>query len=234
MFKKRLGFTLVELMVGIGIMAVIGLAVFKVISSANRTSAIAECRGNLRLSASIVARQLERDVATSRAIIDQKDMLKEQKAKTTIKPGSPEGPEIVSMFVPKIEEDNAGNNNNNNNEVSYFTTYTDGTDKEKDLYEEVKYTLEGNILYRNGKRITDNIGSITFKTNSADNIDTTYDGKTQITISAVGKPRGMNEEISHVQELIVSIRQLQIKRLKERDKDNQNLYWKQRVDDKNY
>ena len=79
-----------------------------------------------------------------------------------------------------------------------------------------------------------NIGSITFKTNSADNIETTYDGKTQITISAVAKPKGMNQEISHVQELIVSIRQLQVKRLKDRDKDNQNLYWKQRVDDKNY
>ena len=227
MSKKRYGFTLVELMVGIGIMAVLGLAVYKFISAANRTSAIAECRGNLRLSASLAARQLERDVATSKAEIDEKDMLKEHKENTTIKPGNPEGPEIVSMFVPKIEDENAPNND----DVTYFTT---DTAKEKDLYEEVKYTLSGNILYRNGRKIADNIGSITFKTNSADNIETTYDGKTQITISAVGKPKGMNNEISHVQEIIVSIRQLQIKRLKERDKDNQNLYWKQRVDDKNY
>ena len=228
MSKKRFGFTLVELLVGIGIMAVLGLAVYKFISAANRTSAIAECRGNLRLSASLAARQLERDVATSKAEIEEKDMLKEQQAKTTIKPGNPEGPEIVSMFVPKIQDENAANNS----EITYFTTETD---KEKDeLYEEVKYTLSGNILYRNGRKIADNIGSITFKTNSADNIDTTYDGKTQITISAVAKPKGMNDEISHVQELIVSIRQLQVKRLKERDKDNQNLYWKQRVDDKNY
>ena len=227
MSKKRFGFTLVELMVGIGIMAVIGLAVYKFISAANRTSAIAECRGNLRLSASIAARQLERDVATSRAEIDEKDMQKDQQAKTTIKPGNPEGPEIVSMFVPKIQDENAPNDT----EVTYFTTKTD---KEKELYEEVKYTLSGNILYRNGRRIADNIGSITFKTNSADNIETTYDGKTQITISAVAKPKGMSQEISHVQELIVSIRQLQVKRLKDRDKDNQNLYWKQRVDDNNY
>ena len=227
MSKKRFGFTLVELMVGIGIMAVIGLAVYKFISAANRTSAIAECRGNLRLSASLAARQLERDVATSRAEIDEKDMQKDQQAKTTIKPGNPEGPEIVSMFVPKIQDENAPNDT----EVTYFTTKTD---KEKELYEEVKYTLSGNILYRNGRRIADNIGSITFKTNSADNIETTYDGKTQITISAVAKPKGMNQEISHVQELIVSIRQLQVKRLKDRDKDNQNLYWKQRVDDNNY
>ena len=227
MSKKRFGFTLVELMVGIGIMAVLGLAVYKFISAANRTSAIAECRGNLRLSASIAARQLERDVATSKAEIDEKDMQKDQQAKTTIKPGNPEGPEIVSMFVPKIQDENAPNDT----EVTYFTTKTD---KEKELYEEVKYTLSGNILYRNGRRIADNIGSITFKTNSADNIETTYDGKTQITISAVAKPKGMNQEISHVQELIVSIRQLQVKRLKDRDKDNQNLYWKQRVDDKNY
>ncbi|MBQ2593917.1 MAG: hypothetical protein II567_11645, partial [Candidatus Riflebacteria bacterium] len=211
----------------IGIMAVLGLAVYKFISAANRTSAIAECRGNLRLSASIAARQLERDVATSKAEIDEKDMQKDQQAKTTIKPGNPEGPEIVSMFVPKIEDENAPNDT----EVTYFTT---NTDKEKELYEEVKYTLSGNVLYRNGRRIADNIGSITFKTNSADNIETTYDGKTQITISAVAKPKGMNQEISHVQELIVSIRQLQVKRLKDRDKDNQNLYWKQRVDDKNY
>ncbi len=227
MSKKRFGFTLVELMVGIGIMAVLGLAVYKFISAANRTSAIAECRGNLRLSASIAARQLERDVATSRAEIDEEDMQKDQQAKTTIKPGTPEGPEVVSMFVPKIEDENAPNDT----EVTYFTTKTD---KEKELYEEVKYTLSGNILYRNGRRIADNIGSITFKTNSADNIETTYDGKTQITISAVAKPKGMSQEISHVQELIVSIRQLQVKRLKDRDKDNQNLYWKQRVDDNNY
>ncbi len=227
MSKKRFGFTLVELMVGIGIMAVIGLAVYKFISAANRTSAIAECRGNLRLSASLAARQLERDVATSRAEIDEEDMQKDQQAKTTIKPGTPEGPEVVSMFVPKIEDENAPNDT----EVTYFTTKTD---KEKELYEEVKYTLSGNILYRNGRRIADNIGSITFKTNSADNIETTYDGKTQITISAVAKPKGMSQEISHVQELIVSIRQLQVKRLKDRDKDNQNLYWKQRVDDNNY
>jgi hypothetical protein len=208
-------------------MAVLGLAVYKFISAANRTSAIAECRGNLRLSASIAARQLERDVATSKAEIDEKDMQKDQQAKTTIKPGNPEGPEIVSMFVPKIEDENAPNDT----EVTYFTT---NTDKEKELYEEVKYTLSGNVLYRNGRRIADNIGSITFKTNSADNIETTYDGKTQITISAVAKPKGMSQEISHVQELIVSIRQLQVKRLKDRDKDNQNLYWKQRVDDNNY
>ncbi len=227
MSKKRFGFTLVELMVGIGIMAVLGLAVYKFISAANRTSAIAECRGNLRLSASLAARQLERDVATSRAEIDEEDMQKDQQAKTTIKPGTPEGPEVVSMFVPKIEDENAPNDT----EVTYFTTKTD---KEKELYEEVKYTLSGNILYRNGRRIADNIGSITFKTNSADNIETTYDGKTQITISAVAKPKGMSQEISHVQELIVSIRQLQVKRLKDRDKDNQNLYWKQRVDDNNY
>ncbi len=227
MSKKRFGFTLVELMVGIGIMAVLGLAVYKFISAANRTSAIAECRGNLRLSASLAARQLERDVATSKAEIDEKDMQKDQQAKTTIKPGNPEGPEIVSMFVPKIEDENAPNDT----EVTYFTTKTD---KEKELYEEVKYTLSGNVLYRNGRRIADNIGSITFKTNSADNIETTYDGKTQITISAVAKPKGMSQEISHVQELIVSISQLQVKRLKDRDKDNQNLYWKQRVDDNNY
>ena len=227
MSKKRFGFTLVELMVGIGIMAVLGLAVYKFISAANRTSAIAECRGNLRLSASIAARQLERDVATSKAEIDEKDMQKDQQAKTTIKPGNPEGPEIVSMFVPKIEDENAPNDT----EVTYFTT---NTDKEKELYEEVKYTLSGNVLYRNGRRIADNIGSITFKTNSADNIETTYDGKTQITISAVAKPKGMNQAISHVQELIVSIRKLHVKRIKDRAKDNQNLYWKQRVDAKNY
>ena len=227
MSKKRFGFTLVELMVGIGIMAVLGLAVYKFISAANRTSAIAECRGNLRLSASLVARQLERDVATSKAEIDEKDMQKDQQAKTTVKPGNPEGPEIVSMFVPKIVDENTPNNA----EVTYFTT---DTEKEKDLYEEVKYTLSNNILYRNGKKIADNIGSITFKTNSADNIETTYDGKTQITISAVAKPKGINQEISHVQELIVSIRQLQIKRLKDLNKEDKNLYWKQRVDDNNY
>lgn len=227
MSKKRFGFTLVELMVGIGIMAVLGLAVYKFISAANRTSAIAECRGNLRLSASLVARQLERDVATSRAEIDEKDMQKDQQAKTTVKPGNPEGPEIVSMFVPKIVDENTPNNA----EVTYFTT---DTEKEKNLYEEVKYTLSNNILYRNGKKIADNIGSITFKTNSADNIETTYDGKTQITISAVAKPKGINQEISHVQELIVSIRQLQIKRLKDLNKEDKNLYWKQRVDNNNY
>ena len=230
MSKKRLGFTLVELIIGIVIMSILGLAIYKLVSAANRNSAIAECKGNLRLSASLSARYLERDVSTSRAIIEQKEMMGEQRAISTIKSGTPEGPDVVSMWVPKNNEEDI----DNNKEINYFTTYSEKKDIEKELYEEVKYTLNNHVLSRNGTKIADNIGSITFKTNSADNIETTYDGKTQITISAVAKPYGVDKEYSYVQEIIVAIRQLQIKRLKDRDKDNKNLYWKQRVDENNY
>ncbi len=213
--SRKSGFTLIELLIGIGIFALLGLTIYKVISQAGKNSAIARCRGNLRQNAQIAARQLEKDISSSRAIPDPKN---KKKYIMTVKTGSSGG--IVSMQCPKAESEQE--------DATYFDSNTKSVDE---LYEDVKYTISNDKLYRNNTKVCDNIKSIEFrKDNKIDKIDLTYDGKVELKITATAKPDGQPEEIEHVETVIIAIRQLQRKLLEPED----DKHWIQRVSEGDY
>ncbi len=213
MKRNRSGFTVAEVIVGCGIMAVIGLGVTKLISNARATSAIAECRGSLRMSCQLSAKQLQRDIASSRAIPDTKD---KKKYVMSIEPGSPEGPVVVTMQAPIISEDGSLE------EAEDATYFDSDTSKEDETFEEVKYELSGGVLRRVGEKsgtlkLGTNIKSVEFAQNSIEGIDITYDGKIEATITGAAKPDGQKDEIEYKESIIASVRALQNKNLKEED-----------------
>lgn len=222
MKRSRLGFTIAEVMVGCGIMAVVGLAVVKLISNARATSAIAECRGALRMSCQLSAKQLQRDIASSRAIPDTKD---KKKYVMSIEPGSPEGPTVVTMQAPIIGEDGSL-------ESSEDATYFDSnTAKEDETFEKVTYELSGGVLRRVGEKsgslkLGTNIKSVEFAKNEINGIEISYDGKIEATITAKAKPDGQKDEIEYKETIIASVRALQNKNLKEED----DRKFKRRID----
>lgn len=227
MKKSRSGFTLAEVLISIAITSILGLTVYKFMSSANKNAAITRCRGMLRQNAQIAARQLERDISSSRAVIDNED--NDKRAKMTLEIGTPAGPTIVSMQTSIIDADDSA--------VNYFDSNDGESDQEKELYEDVTYTLNNGVLMREGSKkkfkVADNVASISFATNEIDNIDVSYDGKIEFTIETSAKPDGSPEKISHREQVIVAIRQLQSKMLQDRD-PRQNAHWKQRIDAGNY
>ncbi len=220
--SRKSGFSLTELMIGIGICAVLGLTVFKLVSQAGKNSAIARCRADLRQNAQVAARQLERDISSSRAVPDETD---KKKYKMTIVTGDPESEPISSMECPKSEDPEG--------DATYFDSNEESVNN---LYEEVKYTISDKKLYRNagGKKlkICDNIKSIKFRDdNEIDGIDISYDGKVELKITAKARPDGQPDEIEHVETAIVAIRQLQKKLL---DPEKDDKHWKQRVGANDY
>lgn len=232
MKNKRYAFTLVELLISISITAALGIAVYGFMSSANKNSAKTRCRGMLRQNVQLAVRQLEKDITSSRAIlVKAKDESGNdiKRPQMTVKPDSPEGPTVVTMETSIIDADDSS--------VNYFDEQEEGKDQEKDLYETVTYTLNNGVLMREGKekrfKVADNIASITFAMNAIDSIDVNYDGKIEFTVGAKAKPDGSNDEIAHCEQVIVAIRQLQNKLLKDRDA-RQNPHWKQRIEAGNY
>lgn len=221
MIKKKFGFTVVELMIAIAVSAVLGLTVYKFVSAANKTSAIARCKGNLRLNAQMAARQLERDIASSKAIIHKEN------GKIYYKKSISGNTLPFNMLCPKEDA---------TEDVSFFDLKEDNVenpdkDVEDKLYETIEYSKSGDKLMRKGKKIASNIKDVNFRSdNSIDGIETTYDGKVEFSVTAAGKPDGQPDEIEYVETVIVAIRQLQNKMLKPED----DKHWKQRVGKNDY
>lgn len=219
--KEKSAFTFTEVMIGIAITSLIGLAIFKLVSHARATSAKANCRGALRLSVQTAARQLERDIASSRAKLEDGNAGQQRRHKMTLTAMSKTGPTVVSMEVPIDDEPESS--------VTYFDS---NTGSEDNLYEKVTYSLNGGVLKREGSKrgivkVADNIKSVEFEVdeiNAITQVSTTYDGKVRFVITAAARPDGQPDEMEHKQEVIVAIRQLQNKL-----KDGEQSTWRQRV-----
>ena len=205
---KKKAFTIAEVLVAVTVMGIIGIGILKLVSNARRTTAIAECRGALRLNAQMAARQIERDIASSRALPDDTDP---KKFKMTVEITDGESGTIIKMKSPKSAS--ADDNANNNDTVKYFSENIEDEDK---LYADVTYELSNRRLTRNQDggstlKIADNIKRIE-ATGTADLPEGyTYDGKVMLAIIASGKPMGEKDEIEYVEYLTVAIRQLQNK-----------------------
>ncbi len=217
MMHKKNAFTLVELMVCIVIMSGIGLTVVKMMSNAQANAAIARCRGNIRQNAQIAARQLERDISSSRAVLDKSDT--QHRYKMTLEPGAPLGPTVLKLVTHKADVDDE-------DDIKFFDENVD-----ESLYETVTYDLTNGVLTRNSdkpRKIADCVKSVELVTNSV-GIETTYDGKIEFTVTTSAKPDGQKDEIEHKEQVIVAIRQLQNKL-----KNNDISTWKQNVSNTDY
>ena len=207
MRKRNKGFTIIELLVSVTIVLFLSYFIFKLVQSANRTSAFAECRGMLRTNVQLAARALERDVASCKP--DEKN---DPDNSRVITPGSPTGGTVESPSV----------------------NYFDDAETDKELYETVSYELSDGKLTRvspsGNLKIAQYIKSIDFPVTSNGTLQTTYDGKVRIVIIAEAKPQGSNDVASHSQELIVAIRQLQ-NQTKEGEEES---HWKQKVSASDY
>ena len=220
--KLRPGVTLVETLIGLFLISIIGLALQRMTSSALRTSAISEARGTLRQNAQIAMRQLERDIASSRVKAENPDAPpKDRKYIHTLE--IPGGNTPICMEIPEETGDD---------ETRLFDI-----DKEKDGkdYIKVTYSINNGALMRNDTktttRVANHIKSIIpgdYTSNSG--IETTYDGKVTVRLTAAMVPDGVQKEIEHIEEAIIAIKQLQIKNL-DGDESNRNRNWQQRLKD---
>lgn len=220
MKKSKLGFTIVEVSVAALIMSIIGFAAFKLLSHARATSARAECRSALRLSIQTAARQIERDISSSRVLAD-----KANKKFTMTLEGHNEvtGGTVAEMEAPipsaKLDESES-------NKVAYFDS---NEESEKALFEKVTYTLSGGVLKRSGEKSgTLKIGDKIKSVNIPDTAN--YDGQIEVTIVAAAKPDGEKEEVEYQEKLVVSIRGMQHKIVNPEDDRN----FKRRVGKSDY
>ena len=220
--KLRLGVTLAETLIGLLLISIIGLALQKLTSSALRTSAISEARGTLRQNAQIALRQIERDIASSRVRVENPDAPpKDRKYVHTIE--TPGGNTPISMEIPAETSDD-------DTRLFDIDTEEDGKD-----YIKVTYTIANGVLLRNDTKATTRVAShikaiIPGDYANDSGIETTYDGKVTVRLTAAMVPDGVPDEIEHVEEAIIAIRQLQIKNLAG-DESNKNRNWQQRLKD---
>ncbi len=201
MISKKRGMTLVEVMIGCLLTAIVGFAVYRVMSGARHASSIASTKAALRQDAQIVLKHLERDISNSRAKIVVNGAKKEIKKTLVVAGGG-----NFSMEVPKgdIPED-----------ATYFDQNTADEDSQ---YIKVEYELSGSKYYRtaDGKKkcLSTFVKEI--------DVETNYDGKIKLMLALEAAPAGSSKKMEHVERTIIAIRQVETK---EGHKD-----WKQRID----
>lgn len=208
MTKER-GVTLIEVLVGIFITSILGMGIYSFLSGARTVSSISATKSMLNREATVILRQLERDIASSRGKIVEEGGKKVVKKKVDI----PASGNIV-LEVPR-------------NEIADDATFFDqNTADEDDLYVTAEYQITGKELFRvfDGKRrkLSSNIKSLKFDTTASGNLNETYDGKVQAILTLSARPDGITDEIEIEQRLTVAVRQAA-------DKDAGKT-WKQRID----
>ncbi len=230
--KNKKAFTLAELLIGVFIAALLGLAITKLMTNVQTQAAKARCKAKLRQSLKLASMYLQRDIASSRVIYD-KD---KKQYKMTLELGDASSTPISKVEAPKLKE---GNDTSEEEAISYFDEVdSDEKNPEKALYEEVSYTIANGVLTRTAKggkthKIADNIESIGQTEGADGKVDLSYSGKLGLTIKLKGKVEGTNEELELEEPLVISVRQLQnkINMANQEIKDN---HWKQRIGKDDY
>ncbi len=190
--KHKKAFTLVELMVTIIITAGIAGTIYHFISHAQYVAALTAAKAKAKQNAELVMRFLERDIVSSRAIIDRKGP-------------EPKMVKTLAISGSNLELDVAKESDlsNNNNSISYFGSNKDGN---AENYRKVKYTLEGKKLIR-----TDQLGPTKTLSKNVDTfeIEENYDGRVLIKIKTVFKVRGTKASAPYTLRNIVTVREAQ-------------------------
>ena len=207
---KRRAFTLAELMIGIMIFALMGFAISKLMTNTQLQAAKGRCKAMLRQDLKMAAMYLQRDIESSRVIIEGKG--KERKYKSTIEFGDAASTPFTKIETPiRKNPDDA----TSEEDVSYFDAVeNDDDDPTKKLYEEVSYSISGGALTRKGEKsgshkLADHIEKIEHEQPTTGE-DFTYDGKLRLIITLKANIEGFGgEPMELVDHLVISIRQLQ-------------------------
>lgn len=215
MKKNRRGFTLTEIVIGIAITAILGLAISKLMTSAQSQAASTRCRSMLRQNVQLASTYLEKDISSSRVKLNNS-----KKYEMTMTTGVSTSNPITKLEVPK-------------DEISEDINYFKAEDTNDNLFDEVSYSINNGILMRNIKngnsiRVAEHIKSIEFDTAETNNVRYTYSGKVKFKITAEARPEGQNEIASYSNELIVAVRQLENK-INLNNNDNNDKHWKQKI-----
>jgi Tfp pilus assembly protein PilE len=192
--------TLVEVLIGCLLTAIVGFAVYRVMSGARHASSMASTKAALRQDAQIILKHLERDISNSRAKVVIAGDKKEIK-KTLVSGGGGN----FEMEVP-------------NGEIPEDATYFDqNTADEDSQYIKVKYELSGSKYYRSDDKKKKCLSTFVKEIK----VETNYDGKIKIMLALAAAPAGSSKKIEHVERTIIAIRQAEVKK---GQKD-----WQQRV-----
>ena len=200
--NSRKAVTLIELLVGMFIAGLIGVAIYYMMSQANFVAATTSARGMAKQEAEIIIRHLKRDIANSRAKIedsadsDSYDVVKtlefaDGKLSLEVAQEFPEGEESITMF-------------------------DDTADSEDSIYKEIEYSLNGTEFSR--KEDNERVLSRSVKTFE---VSENYDGKIQVDI-VIEKPlKGFSGKIEYPQSAIILVKEA------ENAKTSKN--WRQRI-----
>lgn len=181
--------TLVEITIVILIMTVFAATIHRIISYARFVSTKTQALGTIRQEALLLLRQLERDIAYSRAYIDPSEP-------SNIILSIKKGTNSLKMLVPKALNDM-------DIDLTFFEESTFA--KEADNYIEVEYNLQSNSLIRtvdgsNSKSVSSFVKEF--------NSEIPYDkSHIEIELKMETEVRGFNTTVTHVERVSFAIRE---------------------------
>ena len=223
---KRRAFTLAELMIGIIVFSLLGLAISKLMTNTQRQAAKGRAKSVIHQELKTITMYLQRDIEGSRVVYN-KD---EKKYENTLDEGNP---------ISKIEtaKRKHGDDTGTDEDVSYFDAYeNDDDDPTKKEYEVVSYSIADGVLTRSvdggGSHVVANhVVSIEKED------DGTYDfknqGKVRLVIKLEVETEVYKDKCELEDHIVISIRQLQNK-INVGDNAEDKNKWRQRIGKDDY
>ncbi|NLM16685.1 MAG: hypothetical protein GX221_03080 [Candidatus Riflebacteria bacterium] len=181
---SRRAVTLMEVMIGASVFAIVSVSIYFVLSSGRKSHALGTARMRMRISLDNAMKILEKDINNSRVLpTEPGEKLDKDKHVTFKVSGSG-----CTMQVPRSDVEEQ--------QTTFFDS--SASDSKDDFYEEVTYSLEpkgeANALIRSGtasgrRQVGEYIDTIEFKTFAI-----TYNAAVEVTIKAKIRPDGAKKE----------------------------------------
>ncbi|MDD3002175.1 MAG: type II secretion system protein [Candidatus Riflebacteria bacterium] len=216
---SKKAFTLVEIIIGAAILALIISFIIPFIRDSNKMAMLATVKGTLRQEAQMVLRTLEKDIAASRAKFEKFN----DDGTEVYKAGLVINDSFIEMEVPDTK---------NSSQVLLFET----ADDDNASYVKVKYTwANGKLIREHQTEGTSVLARHVKKIDPQnDKNQQSYDGKVYIQVFMEEPIIGTDAVASHTELLVVAVRQLQTKMLENMPEDmdsRRNKYWRQKIKD---
>ncbi|MGM0599681.1 MAG: type II secretion system protein [Candidatus Rifleibacteriota bacterium] len=199
--------TIIEMLVGIFIAGLIGIAIYYMMSQANFVAATASARGLAKQEAEIIIRHLKRDIANSRAKIENSAGSNAYEVVKTLDFADDTLSLEVAQDFPEGEET--------------ITMFDDTSVSEDLIYKDVEYVRSGTEFTRKGEK-----ERILSRSVKSFEVSENYDGKIQIDIVIEKSLKGFSGKIEYPQSAIILVKEA------ENAKTSKN--WRQRITPDDY